>query len=149
MKASTFLVAALLILGIVAGSVYFLESGRPGTPATVEIELVTSQWKWEPRLIRGPPEAIATFVPLRDSPAFGNATILVRTGDKVILHIKSIDVAHGFAILGYESVRPVVIAPGEKVTVTFVADRPGTFIFYCTVFCGTGHPDHKGLLIVK
>ncbi len=73
--------------------------------------------------------------------------IKVKKGDKVILHVKSIDVTHGFQIPEYDINKP--IKPGETVDIEFIADKPGTFTVYCSIFCGEGHPRMRGQLIVE
>lgn len=73
-------------------------------------------------------------------------TIRVRRGDLVVIHIISQDITHGFAIQEYGI--NVQTPPGQATTVQFIADKPGTFTMFCTVFCGTGHPNHKGSLVV-
>ncbi|NCN51964.1 hypothetical protein GW931_03055 [archaeon] len=74
-------------------------------------------------------------------------TITVNEGDKVILHIESLDVEHGIAIpqFGVSQTLPV----GENVTVEFVADKVGTYSFHCNVYCGSGHREMEGTLIVN
>jgi nitrous-oxide reductase len=78
-------------------------------------------------------------------------TIRVRRGDTVILHItnteKIRDATHGFAIPQYNV--QMSVDPGETVTVRFVADRPGTFSFYCTEFCSALHLEMQGWLLVE
>jgi len=78
---------------------------------------------------------------------FEPSTITVNEGDTVRLIINSIDVAHGFAISTF-GVNERLNA-GETVTVEFVADRKGTFSFFCSVFCGSGHGGMRGSLIVE
>ena len=73
--------------------------------------------------------------------------IVVNKGDHVILHIKSIDVVHGFAIVAYDINEQ--LNPGEEVKVEFVADKEGEFGFFCSVPCGSGHTGMQGKLIVK
>ncbi len=73
--------------------------------------------------------------------------IVVNKDDRVILHIKSADVTHGFAILDYDISE--MLNPGEEVTVDFVADKAGEFTFFCSVPCGTGHSGMQGKLIVN
>lgn len=75
------------------------------------------------------------------------STMEVKLGDRVVVHLTSSDVTHGFAILEY-SVEEKIL-PGQTTTVTFTASKAGEFLIFCTVFCGTGHIDHKGLLIVE
>ena len=73
--------------------------------------------------------------------------IKVNEGDTVKLTITSIDVAHGFAITAFGVNSR--LNPGQTTTVEFVADKKGTFTFFCSVKCGTGHPGMKGTLIVE
>lgn len=79
--------------------------------------------------------------------AYTPSTIVVRQGQTVIIHIRNLDIPHGFALEEYGV--NVFLPPGEEVTVRFVANRAGSFMFFCNVFCGTGHPTHRGILIVE
>lgn len=88
-----------------------------------EFRLTTRQFAYEPREIR------------------------VKKGDRVRITITSTDVTHGFGIAEYGINRQT--PPGQPVTVEFVADKPGRFAIFCTVFCGTGHAEHKGVLVVE
>ncbi len=73
--------------------------------------------------------------------------INVKHGQKVILHIKSIDVAHGFALpeFGIEE----ELLPNEQKDIEFIADRKGNFSFVCNVICGHQHSSMVGNIIVK
>ena len=77
---------------------------------------------------------------------FSPASITVKVGDKVKLTINNLDVPHGFAIdeLGLKQDLPVGTS-----TVEFTASKKGTFRFYCSLFCGTGHREMEGQLIVE
>ncbi len=79
--------------------------------------------------------------------AFEPSTITVNKGDTVHLNITSADTVHGFS-LGEFNVS-ANIEPGKATSVDFVADKAGTFTFSCSVFCGAGHGDMQGTLIVK
>jgi len=83
--------------------------------------------------------------------AFTPDTITVNKGDKVILNIKNLDdgggAGHGIAIPIFGVSKS--FRGGDIVTVEFVADKKGTFPFFCSVYCGSGHGDMKGKLIVK
>lgn len=78
---------------------------------------------------------------------FSPSTITVNQGDTVKLTIESIDVAHGFALPTFGVNEELV--PGETVNIEFVADKKGTYTFFCSVQCGAGHSDMKGTLIVQ
>lgn len=73
--------------------------------------------------------------------------ILVDKGEVVTIKLTSEDVPHGLGIAEYNV--NIVTGPGGVVEATFRADRTGNFTIYCTVFCGTGHPTHKGVLVVR
>ena len=78
---------------------------------------------------------------------FNPSTITVNKGDRVKLSITSVDVTHGFTIseFGVNS----RLNPGETTDVEFVADKSGTFSFFCSVQCGEGHLGMRGQLIVN
>lgn len=78
---------------------------------------------------------------------FSPATVTVKKGDKVKLSIESMDVTHGFAIPDFDV--SATLKPNETTVVEFTADKAGMFTFFCNVFCGQGHPNMKGTLIVE
>jgi cytochrome c oxidase subunit II len=80
--------------------------------------------------------------------AFNPATIRAKQGDTVIVHIKSTEGNHGFGVQGY-NVDSGEIEEGQTKTVQFVADKTGTFRFFCNVPCGSGHRSMNGQLIVE
>lgn len=82
-------------------------------------------------------------------------SITVRQGQIVRVDFQPTDnglgVGHGFAIDGYDKdVFMNGALVGRPKSVTFVADKAGTFTFYCATQCSTGslHPNMKGTLIV-
>ena len=78
---------------------------------------------------------------------FSPKEIKVLEGDTVRITIKNLDVAHGFAIndLNVNQVLPA----GKTTTFEFVASKKGTYRFYCSVVCGSGHLSMVGQLIVE
>lgn len=72
--------------------------------------------------------------------------ISVPAGSNVILRVTSTDVTHGLAIEGI-GVQDEIPA-GKTVEIRFRAPAAGDYRIYCTVFCGSGHPAHKGVLHV-
>ena len=78
---------------------------------------------------------------------FTPSTIEVNKGDKVKLVVTSVDVPHGIAIKEYGINEQLPV--GKPVTIEFTADKAGTFTAYCSVFCGSGHSNMKGNLVVK
>ncbi|MEX2322461.1 MAG: Sec-dependent nitrous-oxide reductase [Acidimicrobiia bacterium] len=77
--------------------------------------------------------------------------IRARQGDTVVMHITNIETAqdatHGFAIPRYNV--QASLDPGEVLTVEIVADRSGSFAFYCTEFCSALHLEMQGWLLIE
>lgn len=78
--------------------------------------------------------------------AFTPATIEVNPGDRVTIELESGDYVHGLHIEDYEV--NLTADPGQPASVTFIADRPGTFRIRCSVSCGSLHPFMGGRLRV-
>jgi len=72
--------------------------------------------------------------------------ITVKKGVPVVLEITSLDRDHGFKLREF-GVR-ADIKPGATTRVRIVPTKTGRFPFQCDVFCGTGHEDMSGELIV-
>jgi heme/copper-type cytochrome/quinol oxidase subunit 2 len=78
--------------------------------------------------------------------AFSPAVISANPGDRVTLELVANDVVHGLYLDGYDL--SVTADPGQTASLTFVADRAGTFRFRCSVTCGALHPFMMGKLQV-
>lgn len=73
--------------------------------------------------------------------------IKVQEGDTVKLSIESVDVTHGIRLSEFGVSE--TLTPGKTTEVEFVADKKGTFTFFCSVQCGSGHGGMKGKLVVE
>jgi len=78
--------------------------------------------------------------------AYSPAELNVNPGDTVTIQLVSTDVVHGLYMDGYDI--SVEADPGQTATLTFVADKPGSFRFRCNVTCGAMHPFMIGKLNV-
>ncbi len=78
--------------------------------------------------------------------SFTPSTLTVNPGDRVTLELRSTDVVHGLYLDHYGI--SVAVDPGQVATLSFVADRPGSFRFRCSVPCGDIHPFMIGRLRV-
>jgi heme/copper-type cytochrome/quinol oxidase subunit 2 len=72
--------------------------------------------------------------------------IQVSPGDHVTIDLVSTDVVHGLYLDGYDL--NVTADPGQTATLSFIADRAGSFRFRCSVTCGALHPFMIGKLNV-
>ena len=77
---------------------------------------------------------------------FVPAEIRVKKGETVSLQLTAPEVPMGFNIsdLGLR----IDVVPGKVAKLQFTADKAGSFPFLCDVFCGSGHEDMSGTLIV-
>jgi cytochrome c oxidase subunit 2 len=72
--------------------------------------------------------------------------ITVKKGEPVVLELVSEDRLHGFNLPAFK-IRADV-RPNEVTRVPLTPDKAGTFPFHCDVFCGDGHEDMTGTLVV-
>jgi cytochrome c oxidase subunit 2 len=87
------------------------------------IEVVARRFAWEP------------------------AEIQVAVGERVRLVLRTADGLHGIELKKFKIAKE--IPRGNKpVTVDFTADEAGRFPFLCSEYCGDGHDDMKGVLVV-
>jgi heme/copper-type cytochrome/quinol oxidase subunit 2 len=78
--------------------------------------------------------------------AYSPAELKVNPGDTVTIQLVSTDVVHGLYVDSYNI--SVEADPGQTATLTFIADKPGSFRFRCNVTCGAMHPFMIGKLTV-
>jgi cytochrome c oxidase subunit 2 len=78
---------------------------------------------------------------------FVPASIEATQGERLRIIVTSGDGLHGFGIKRFDVSKE--IPRGGKVTIDFTADAVGEFPILCTEFCGDGHEQMKGVLVVK
>jgi len=75
----------------------------------------------------------------------------VNEGDVVTFHLTNLeraeDETHGFTVDTYGVHGS--FEPGKTASLTFTADRPGVFPYYCTEFCSALHLEMEGILLIK
>ena len=75
----------------------------------------------------------------------------VNEGDVVTFHLTNLeraeDETHGFTIDTYG--KHGSFEPGKTASLTFTANRPGVFPYYCTEFCSALHLEMEGILLIK
>ncbi len=74
-------------------------------------------------------------------------SIEVTQGERVRIVVTSGDGFHRFGIKKFDVSKE--IPRGETVTIEFTPDVAGEFPILCTEYCGDGHEEMKGQLIVK
>jgi len=77
---------------------------------------------------------------------YSPSVIQVKLNVPVVLELSTLDRLHGFEVP--ELALRAEIKPGEVTKIRFVPDKIGTFAFHCNVFCGSGHEDMTGQIVV-
>jgi cytochrome c oxidase subunit 2 len=72
--------------------------------------------------------------------------VTLKKGEPVVLELVSEDRVHGFKLPAFK-IRTDV-RPNEVTRVPLTPDKTGTFTFACDVFCGDGHDDMTGTVVV-
>ena len=136
--ATAVLLVVLMGTGMFYYQYYVLPAtiGPPHQPENIVINLIAGQWNF-----------IYNGTDTRTNP------IIVHVNDNVTFHIHSTfekDSSfnqHGFFIQGLMEV-PVTVPGSQDITVSIVSNQAGEFTIICTIFCGTGHGNMRGLLVV-
>ena len=128
-----------------------------------EVEVVGQQWLWSFRLPGksgqlGTSDAryVTTENPLGlnpDDPR--NRDNIVVTGDDLHLPVgktvkvlmRSVDVIHDFYVPEFRA--KMDLMPGLETRFWFIPQRTGTFEILCAGFCGVGHPQMRGNVVVQ
>jgi cytochrome c oxidase subunit 2 len=98
-------------------------TGEAEPPPPKAFEIKASRYRYEPSILE------------------------VTEGDRVVLTLRSADTTHGIEIPEFK-VKAIVPKGGAPVTVEFMASKAGTFPFACSEYCGSGHRQMKGRLVV-
>ena len=116
------IIALLLTLTVASGAVTLAAAVRTGSPGEKVIQVTAKKFEFSP------------------------GEITVKKGEPLVLELTSADRGHGFYLpdFGVEA----KIQPGAVTRVSFTPSKTGKFNFACDVFCGSGHEDMSGTLIV-
>jgi plastocyanin len=125
---SSLLFGGLIVVGLIA---VFVVMGGNKKPQVESINTqVQSQTQTEVQATPSGP--VKEFTVDGTNYAFSPATITAKKGDTVKITFKDDDGRHNLVIDGY-NVSTEIIGPGNISSVTFVADKAGSFKYFCSV----------------
>jgi len=92
-----------------------------------------------------PPDPVVHVVARRLT--YAPDVIELQLGVPVVIELTSADRDHGFSVpeLGLR----IDVEPGKTASVRVVPSKVGTFAFHCDVFCGSGHEEMAGRIVVS
>ena len=73
--------------------------------------------------------------------------IHLKQGETVVLEFTAPEVPMGFHLADFK--QRIDIVPGQPAKLELTPDKSGSFTFLCDVFCGKGHEEMSGTLIVS
>ncbi len=79
---------------------------------------------------------------------YSPSEIRIKRGVPVVLELTSLDRTHGFTIPDLGGIR-ATIEPGKVTRLRITVPKAGVYEFHCDIFCGEGHEDMTGKLIVE
>lgn len=125
MRPPATIVASLLVALVIVTSpqASHAASATQGSPEPRVIEVVAKRYAFEP------------------------SEIEVTEGERVRLVVRSGDGLHGIEIKQFRISKEIPRGT-DPVVIEFTADAVGRFPILCSVYCGDGHGDMKGALVV-
>ncbi len=105
----------------------------PPPPPNPDIVVIGHQWWWEARYT--------------NSGAVVANEIHIPVGKPLALRLDSADVLHEFWVP--ELARKITTVPGHPNHIWIQADKPGTYLGFCSEFCGTEHAWMHFLLVAE
>jgi cytochrome c oxidase subunit 2 len=112
-----------IVVGLTLGTAYTMKVADPAPPPNPDIIVAGHQWWWDARY---PKSGVVVANELH-----------IPAGKPVAIRLDATDVLHEFWVP--ELARKITAVPGHSNYLWIQADKPGTYVGFCSEFCGTQH----------
>lgn len=148
---TAFLILSGVMLVVFLGALFYAAWGMgvnvPGRVSEIDPTQVRSTEPFdEPGIQQTGPESYEVVM-IGQAWAFQPREVRIPAGSEVTFVATSVDVIHGFHLEGTRV--NVMLIPGQVSRVTHTFDEPGEHLFICHEYCGAGHHNMYGRLIVQ
>jgi cytochrome c oxidase subunit II len=138
--------AVIFMLAAITLASFGLGASLPGATGSVDPRILIEQPPFNTpglyQLSSGKYQAII----IASAWNFKPNTMKVPVGSEITFKVTSRDVTHGLLIEGTNI--NLMILPGQIAEATQKFNTPGTYLFVCHEYCGTGHQTMSGKIIV-
>jgi cytochrome c oxidase subunit 2 len=138
--------AILFMLAAITLASFGLGASLPGASGSVDPRILIKEPPFNTpglyQLSTGKYQAII----IASAWAFNPNKLQVPAGSEITFKVTSRDVTHGLLIEGTNI--NLMILPGQVAEATHKFEKPGTYLFVCHEYCGTGHQTMSGKIIV-
>lgn len=105
------------------------------------VVLIAARWRNEA-------DVVVVHAAMPDRGGWYPLNLSAKLNEPLHLRLVSDDVLHGFAI-GQSGLDPIDLYPGKPTQITLNFERPGTYTYYCTRWCGPDHWRMRGTITVE
>ena len=75
--------------------------------------------------------------------------LVLKAGNTYRIWISSTDVLHGFSLVGGRQNLNFEVVPEHAFGLTLKPEKPGTYLIICNEYCGLGHQEMRGQIVVE
>jgi cytochrome c oxidase subunit 2 len=136
-----------LFLGAIVATAVAGSAHPPSHVETIDPDTLTVRGEFATPGVQEAADGTLTVVMRAEFYVFRPEIVRVPAGRRVRFRITTPDVLHGFQIVGTNV--NLTVAPGyvSEATATFTA--PGEYLVVCNEYCGLGHHNMQGKIIVE
>lgn len=131
-----------IVLTAVSGSAH-----PPSHTETIDPETLTVAGEFSTPGVTAEADGSLTVVMRAEFYVFRPDVVRVPAGRRVRFRITSPDVLHGFQIVGTNV--NLTVAPGYVSEATTTFTEPGEYLVVCNEYCGLGHHNMQGTVVVE